>query len=340
MPALPRRRRRSALVAAVAVGAASAATLVACASDASGATALAERYADLVATAGADDLETLWSLSAAEPVAARTAGQLLLDATERIEVLEIGDASPADASTSADAVWSDVEGGEAVEVPVRYALAGEEHTGIVVLAPFEDAPRGLESSWRVVAPLMGEVQMPATGLAGIRPDVFVADTHLELDAAFAGATVPLFPGVYDVQLRGEPYLASEVASLTVRAGAATPLPDLPLVATDETATVLQASSDDLFSRCALDVIECPFAMGDLASDLGVPYPWQAQLTAAPVVTLGDGATLTLDGGALLVQGADGPFTLTFSGTAPWSIDNQSWRPYLSSTAIELTMDVA
>ncbi|MFC7431842.1 MULTISPECIES: hypothetical protein [unclassified Agrococcus] len=339
MPIRTRRRRRSSIVAAIAVSAASTATLVACAPDVSGAAALAERYADLVATADADDLETLWSLSAAEPVVGRTAGQLLLEATERIEVLEVGEASEAE-STTADAVGSDVVAWEAVQVPVRYALAGEEHTGTVVVAPLEDAPRGLESSWRVVAPLMGEAQMAATGLAGLGPDVFVGDTHLELDTAYTGAAVPLFPGVYDVQLRGDPYLASEVGSLTVRAGAATPLPALPLLPTDETASVLQASSDDLFARCALDVIECPFAMGDLALELEVPYPWQAQLTAAPVVTLGDGATLTLEGGELLVQGADGPFTLTFSGTAPWSIDNQSWRPYLSSTDVELTMDVA
>lgn len=340
MPALPRRRRRPALVAAAAVCLVSAATLTACASDASGAVALAQRYVDLVATADADDLESLWSASAADPTVARAAGQLLLEATERIEVLEVGEASPADAMTSAYGIGSDVEGWEAVQVPVQYALGGEEHDGVVVLAPLEDAPRGLESSWRVVGPLMGELQVAATGLAGITPDVFVADTRLELDSAYAGAVVPLYPGVYDVQLRGEPYLESDVAALTVVAGAAAPLPSLPLGATEETATALQASSDDRFARCAEEQIECPFDISDLAQALDVPYPWRAEVTTAPTVTLGEGTSLTLEGGTLLVQGLDGPLTLTFSGTGPWFIDNQTWQPYLPYTDLDLTVDVA
>lgn len=318
----------------------SAATLTACASDASGAVALAERYVDLVATADADDLEPLWAASAADPTVARTAGQLLLEATERIEVLEVGEASPADESITAYGIGSDVVSWEAVRVPVRYALGGEEHDGVVVLAPLEDAPRGLESSWRVVAPLMGELQVSATGVTSIGPDVFVADTRLELDSASSGAAVPLYPGVYEVQLRGEPYLESDVAAVTVVAGEAAPLPSLPLGATDETATALQASSDARFALCAEEQIECPFDISDLAIELEVPYPWEAELTTAPTVTLGEGSSVTLEGGALLVQGVDGPLTFTFSGTGPWFIDNQSWQPSLSYTELDLTVDVA
>lgn len=318
----------------------SAATLTACASDASGAVALAERYVALVATADADDLEPLWAASAADPTVARTAGQLLLEATERIEVLEVGEASPADESITAYGIGSDVVSWEAVRVPVRYALGGEEHDGVVVLAPLEDAPRGLESSWRVVAPLMGELQVSATGVTSIGPDVFVAGTRLELDSASSGAAVPLYPGVYEVQLRGEPYLESDVAAVTVVAGEAAPLPSLALGATDETATALQASSDARFALCAEEQIECPFDISDLAIELEVPYPWEAELTTAPTVTLGEGSSVTLEGGALLVQGVDGPLTFTFSGTGPWFIDNQSWQPSLSYTELDLTVDVA
>ncbi|WP_144720320.1 hypothetical protein [Agrococcus jejuensis] len=340
MPHPLRRRRRVTLAAALAVGAVATTTLAACTPDASGAGALAQRYVDLIASADADDLEALWMASGAEPAIGRAAGQLLLDATERIEVLEVGDPSPAATSTSADGVGSDVEGWEAVQVPVRYALAGTEHDGVVVLAPLEDAPRGLERSWRVVAPLMGELQVPATGIAGLTPDVFVGGTRLEIDSAYAGASIPLFPGVYDVDRRAEPYLAAETSAVTVVAGASAALPDLPLEPTDETATVLQTSSDELFARCAQELIECPFDIGDLASDLGLPYPWQAEVTSAPTITLGDRFTLTIEGGALLVQGDDGPVTLTFSGSGPWFIDNQSWRPYLPYTDLALTVDAS
>ncbi|MFM2475414.1 hypothetical protein, partial [Burkholderia cenocepacia] len=198
MPHLPHPRRRVTLAAALAVGAVATTTLAACTPDVSGAGALAQRYVDLIASADADDLETLWAASGAEPAIGRAAGQLLLDATERIEVLEVGDPSPASTSTSADAVGSDVEGWEAVQVPVRYALAGDEHDDAIVLAPLEDAPRGLESSWRVVTALMGALQVPATGIAGLTPDVFVGGTRLEIDSAYAGASIPLFPGVYVV----------------------------------------------------------------------------------------------------------------------------------------------
>ena len=336
MPSPHRRSRRRPAVAAAIVGLVSMASLTACAPDASGAVALAERYADLVATGDADDLQSLWSASAAEPVAGRLAGRLLLEATERIEVLDVGDASAADASTSADAVHSDVVAWEAVEVPVRYALAGEEHVGVVVLAPIEDAPRGLESSWRIVAPLMGTLEVAPTGPYGIVPDVFVSDTRLQIDPAYAGAGVPMLPGVYDVQLRGEPYLTSDVQEIVVVAGAAASVSPEPLVATEEAEVALQESSDARFALCAERDVECPFDISDAARELDGPYPWDAQLVRAPSVTV-VGAGVELDGGELLVQTAGGPVTLSFSGSGPWFIDNQSWRPVVSYTDLDLSV---
>lgn len=323
-------RARGVLVALVAIGATS---LAGCAPTASGAESLAEAYVDLVATGDADDLETLWAMTSSDAAGARTAGQLLLTATTRIEVLEVGDASPAE-DASSGGLGSDLVPWEAVQVPVRYELDGQEHEGTVVLAPFEDAARESPESWRVVGPLMGGLQLAATGFAGLVADAYVGGERLVVDREFAGDAVALYPGVYAAQLRGDPYLASEEGAVTVVAGSDVAFPDLALGATDDGEAALQQRSDAFFAECGARIVDCPMELYDAVAALDAPYPWTSRLVAAPTVVV-DGWTVTLEGGAIEVQDVGGPVTFAFSGTGPWVIDNQSWSPYVSTWDLDL-----
>ena len=96
MPSSTRLRR--ALVG-ISTGAAQLVTLTSCTSfgtgDQDAARAAAEEHAHLVAAG--DDLETLWATTlTAEPALVRDAGRMLGEASERIEVLHLSEAEPAD----------------------------------------------------------------------------------------------------------------------------------------------------------------------------------------------------------------------------------------------------
>src|SRR5699024_10441136 len=97
--------------------------------DQDAARAAAEEHAHLVAAG--DDLETLWATTlTAEPALARDAGRMLGEASERIEVLHLSEAEPADVVL--DGLYeADLDLQEARQVTVRYRLAGTEHESTV-----------------------------------------------------------------------------------------------------------------------------------------------------------------------------------------------------------------
>ena len=136
MPCFTRLRR--ALVA-TSTGAALLVALTSCTSFATGdqdaARAAAEEHAHLVAAG--DDLEALWATTlTAEPALVRDAGRMLAEASERIEVLHLSEAGPAEVVL--DRLFeADLDLQEARQVTVRYRLAGTEHESTVALAPRE-----------------------------------------------------------------------------------------------------------------------------------------------------------------------------------------------------------
>ncbi|MGO2111487.1 MAG: hypothetical protein ACTH31_07725 [Pseudoclavibacter sp.] len=346
MPKFAKRHRRRTIVIAasgtVVVALTAIATLFAtgysAAFSSSGARAAAAEYADLLARADEAALEQLLAMSADPGDDERFAGQVLINADERIDVAGIGmprftndlGAIPADSALALD---------EAVSVSIRYRLAGETHDDTIVLAPIAGAPQGDGSSWRIVTHLAGTVHVPYERLTSRDhvADMDLSGTELPVTTDSEGSDVFIFAGVYAGQTRMDEYLASEISQVTVTPGDPVEFAPMEMDATEATHAALQADSDRVFGDCQTDVLACPFDLVDEGSWVVSPDDWSAELITAPSVTL-DGQEVVLEGGEMLVASESGHVTLSFAGRAPWAIDTKTLEPALRSTSAELDVE--
>lgn len=291
----------------------------------------AKRYVDLIATGDQDDLRSLWTMSATEtPGALRTAGQVLVAAEERIEVLDVGAPRSTGLSSAIDAELE-----EFVAVKVRYRLDGQEVTTPIVLGKLE-GERGTDvGDWRVAVPLTGSIAWVRPEFAGVAPDAYVSSIRqVRRSLLFADdeQVQALYPAVYSIQTRLDPYFASEVTSLPVHAGAETGLPELPQMPTDRTKAEITEDIWREFDSCAGGggpYRTCP--VSDLVEDAGVESEgddWWLGFTQKPTLDF-EGQQVTLTDGAFRYRGRAGKVEeVRFSGTARHILDNQSWTPYL------------
>lgn len=299
--------------------------------ESSAARTVAEEYVDLVATGDEGDLQRLWAMTATEtPGALRSAGELLLGAEERIEVVSVGDPHGA---TTWDAPYpARLE--DFVELDVRYRLAGEERDSTIVLGRLADSGGSDVGDWRVVTPLTGSIAWDQPGFADLASDAYLGGIRQVRRPALGAAedVQPLYPAVYGAQVRLDPYFASETATVTVTAGEPVPPPELRLEPTSKTQDAIRREVMERFAACGdrVDVLSrCPAR--DLAESAGVDVwddpGWWLGLTDSPEITV-DGDGVSLSGGVFRMRAPGGVREVAFSGTGRYLLDNQSWVPVL------------
>lgn len=302
--------------------------------------AAATEYVNLIATADAADLETLWqTTSTEEPAVLRTAGQVLAGATERIEVLDVAEAESVEGRVDVP-YESDLDGAEARQVTFTYQLAGTEREGTVLLAPHENRPLDDADTWTVLVPLLGTVTVPPVPLGAIVMDTQVGGVDAEVGDDYSATELQLYPAVYDVQQTADPYLSSATDQLTVLAGQSLELPALEVAGTEETAAEL---TDDLLATiegCADRSVPCSSPVADWIQSQGIDNLWMTgwslEVTAAPEVTL-TGNQAAFSGGTILMTFSNGTEQeIDLEGNTAWIVDNQSWTPRVLRHEITLT----
>lgn len=295
-------------------------------------------HARLVATADNDDLQALWRTTLTnEPAQLRDAGRMLAGATERIQVLDVGEAQPAEEGAEQPSE-SDLDTEEARQVSISYQLAGTEHEGTVILAPHEGAPLDEPSSWVVVTPLLGSMTVPAVGFGAVVPDTYLGGVHAQIGDDYSGQGLLLYPAVYSVQQRADPYFTSSPADLIIAAGQAAQIPQLDIVGSEETVAILTDQLVHSLETCVTAPGECSASTYDLVESHGVepyPYDWSMEVTTVPELTM-QGSEVAFSGGTLVLRGPGGSETeIAFEGTSPWTLGNQSWTPTLLGYAMDI-----
>ena len=300
----------------------------------------AQRYVDLIATGDEGDLQTLLAMTVTDsPGALRTAGDALVAAEERIEIIDVGEPG-----TMASAeIPSEVELDGVVEIPVRFRLAGEEHTMPVVLGKLLDEGGSDIGDWRVVASMTGSIAWPQAGFADVQADAYVSAIRQVRRPAVLGGSdedvQPLYPAVYETQQRLDPYYASKSATVAITGGEPVTPPEARL---DPTRTTQERIRRQVFARFAscrdLGIsYRCPaFDLADPSGfGSGLRNDWWLGLRDRPTVTI-DHEGVRISGGSFRFRGPDGVRTVRFRGTGTYFIDNQSWRPVLSTIELEET----
>ncbi|WP_147919152.1 hypothetical protein [Ruania zhangjianzhongii] len=287
----------------------------------------AAEHVNLVAT-GADP-EALWRTTATEePAQLRTASRMLAGASERIEVLDVGEAEPLDGRADVP-FHSDLDGSEARQVSVTYRLAGTEYDATVVLAPHENRPLNEAESWAVLVPLTGAVTVPPVSFGSIVMDTYVAGVNAQIGDDYSAGMLPLYPAAYEIEQRADPYLASGTEELTVLAGQTVELVNLPAQGTDEAAAELTDELAPTIEGCADRSVPCSDSVRSWIEGQGIDFwatGWSLEVTTTPELTL-DGNQAQFTGGTLMLTRPDGmEQELDLAGTVPWVMDNQSWTP--------------
>ncbi|MGN0062929.1 MAG: hypothetical protein ACI379_01700 [Nocardioides sp.] len=295
-----------------------------------------ETYVDLVATGEGEELVQLAEMSASDsPAAMRTAVELLDLATERIEVVSVGDVEPLDEVP--DVAGSD-ELDSFVAASVRYRLDGQEHARRVVLGRLA-GERGDHEEWRVVEGLVGSLGDSVPEVPGILlSDLFLGGVHVvrrpSYDASVEETEQPLFAAVYERQQRIDPWFTSSPTPLSVVAGEATPLPSVPLEPTKQTEERAVALTWRQFANCRPDYsITCPVSL-TVAIDHGVvSYDWWRGWERRPDVEL-HGDQIRVTGARLRMATPDGIVVLAFDGTATVGMGSTG-RPVVDRVRIKV-----
>lgn len=293
----------------------------------------ARAYVDLIATGDAGDLERLWELTVSEsPGALRTAGEVLADAEERIEVLSVGEpkeSAPID-------VPHEVDFDRFVQVFVRYRLDGEDHERPVGLGRIEGEDGADVSDWRVALPLTSEIGWSQPGFADVARDVFVSgvrQVRRPLLLSSDETAQPLYPAVYRTQSRLDPWFASRTELVTVVAGVTSLPPDYRLDPTTKTQERIRGQVVEAFADCGTDDLSLDCPVDELVEGFGVDTyrpGWWLGFTEDPEIRV-DHADVTISGGVFRYRERGGDVReVRFRGTCSYFIDNQSWTPVLAA----------
>lgn len=306
---------------------------------------VAREYVDLVAHGTSDDLERLWAMTASEETggALRTAGTLLVDAEERIEVVSVG--GPRTIQRPGDlpdlSPWADVD--RYVAVDVRYRLDGAEHGSRLVLVRQAGTGGRDVDDWRVARGLLGSIDWERAGPLSFPSDPHVSGARIvrrQLSLGGDEDVQPLYPARYRVQRRTDPWFTSAEETLAVPAGEAVAPPELTMVPTQATVDRIRESvlkrirscgdPDDVLGWCPLE---------DLAEAHGArPWDyrsWWGGLARKPQVEL-DGGLVTVTGGVVRIRGSQGVEEVPFGGTGSAVLGTQQWEPALVELEIEET----
>lgn len=297
----------------------------------------ATAYVDLVASAGQDDLPRLWAMAVSEePAALRDAGELLLGAEDRIEVVSVGDAEPATGVDTAYLVHLD----EFRQVEVTYRLDDRELRWPVRLGRLPGSSGDEVDDWRVVSSIGSIGWEPVTG--GLPTDYYLGGTQLVRRPLARGSdsqVQPLYPAVYRTQTRQSSFYSSQEETVAVLPGDPVDPPLLRLTATEATKELIvdQVLSD--LDSCGIRGRYTCF-VDDLVEARGINTfgrGWWRGLTRPPTVSFddnGNGATLT--GGAFRYRGPDGVRLMRFEGTGVIGIDGATGAPSLYGYDLEET----
>lgn len=298
----------------------------------------ATSYVDLVATGDADDLERLWSLSAADdPAALRAAGVLLVGAEERIEVLEVGEPQAIDEPALRG--LAALEDFRAVEV--RYRLDGAEEKRDLVLGRLIGRSGTEVRDWRV-APFTGALGWSTWNPAATLSELYVSGVEQSADPVQVGSDEvpgqPLYPAVYDVQLRTDRWYASAPVRVAVRAGRPVPLAPLELKATEAMEREAFEQVVAAFGSCGVGPVGgCParrIAI-DAGVDVFVERGWWRGLVTSPTLTF-DGPTFTMTGGVFRFVAPDGERRVRFTGRGTAQVAAHDGSPVVAIESIEET----
>lgn len=295
----------------------------------------ATAYVDLVASADRGDLARLWAMTASEePAALRDAGELLLGAEDRIEVVSVG---AAEAVSGVD-VPPRVDLEELREVEVTVRLDGEERRWPVRLGRLPGSSGDELDDWRVVGGLGSIGWEPVAG--ALPTDYYLGGTLLVRRPLALGSdsqVQPLYPAVYRAQTRQRTFYSSQEETVAVLPGEPVAPPPLRMTATEETRTLIE-------EKVLADLDSCRSAgrftcfVDQLVQARGIDTfarGWWRGLTRAPAVTFDDdGNGVTLTGGAFRYRGPDGVRLMRFEGTGLVGIDGATDAPSLYGYDLE------
>lgn len=281
----------------------------------------ARDYAELIASGTAEDQERLLALTATDdPGALRTAGELLVVAEQRITVVSVDD--PVEVPTSPAPLSTSFE--EHVRVVVQYRLDGVERRWPIVLSRLPDTSGRDAADWRVTTPLTGSISWKP-GRTGVRDDHYLGATRIVRrgDAGGIGSeeNQALYPAVYSVQARLDPYFASPSVDVAVLAGPPTAQPKLPTEPAEDVTKEVRRLVLAEIARCdSQEAYLCP------AEELGVEAGadtysahWWRGLAEEPTVSV-HGTRVRLTGGKARIGTPAGVRVVPFDGSGHYDIN--------------------
>ena len=180
--------------------------------------------------------------------------------------------------------------------------------------------------------------VPPVGFAAVVLDTYIGEVYAQVGDNHSEQELLLYPAVYDLQQRADPYFSSDSVDLTVTAGQGAPIPELDVAPTDETVASLADQLVSWLETCVDEPGECSSSTYDLVEAHGYEpsrYNWSIEVTTAPQLTV-HREEVEFTGGTLTLHGPDGSETeIAFEGSSPWSMPRQTWTPTLLGFAMEL-----
>lgn len=288
---------------------------------------LVEEYVELVATAESDDLQKLWSAELHEsPGAMRMAGRFLVEAEERIEVVEVGEVTATEERGNYEVPMEAF-----VKVPVTYRLSGETVKTSVMLGRLRDRSGRSREDWWIVSGLQGLIGWKQPGFADLTVETYLGEHRVVRMLGFGGDTEdtqPLYPGVYRTQDRVNPWFVSQTKQVQVSTGTVEP-PTQTLHATPRTRRRISRLFDASIRACERPSSYC--RIDDRLAAAGIEvwegrykYDWLRE----PRLTF-DQANVKVSGGRLRATAGGLPTrTIKIDGSLVIGLDNQSWTPVI------------
>lgn len=342
-PAPPRKRRLLIIVIAAAVVALIAAAAIVFfvlqkPSGKDGAESLVREYLTAVSEGRVADARALVT-NAAETESDAASQQIALEgATERISNIEVADATEVEA---------DVVG---FEVPYSYSIAESESTGVLLAMEGEDGELALKIDDGAGIIGTPEVQMPASTDDTLpvhpSPDVSIAGIPFS-----SGGDLPLYPGVYPVEVAQSYYLAvdandSPVNAVVVGSSVADPAvrvvvdgPQLAaLVEGTNAAEAAKTAADAHFPSCSTttDIKQVDEACGDLEIFVSSPvnkgtYTWTFGSDATVEAAMSKASVSSPSAQVRAAVQEDGSVLQSFEATVPVSVDFSEYLPLTNYT---------
>lgn len=208
--------------------------------------------------------------------------------------------------------------GDSASLTVTYRLDGVKQQAYLSASKGEPEFIVLDT-WKLDDSLVVPVEIQVEGQGGA--SVGGVELPFEFDGGYGQATVPMYPGVYELSSEGSKFFALEQKTLTVGSPEDT-FQDLSFAPTDALKEAVTKQVNELVDTClastAADPDGCPFHAYTFDDDTQVTWTEQGE----PTIEIDDRGTRVSASGTVV-----GSYTEDFFGTTRQRSDEDNYSMY-------------